>query len=41
MSDETKEMCKFDCGDGQDIPKGYVCDGWADCANMSDEAMCP
>ncbi len=32
---------KFTCDDGQTIPEASHCDGYADCADWSDELSCP
>lgn len=35
-----KKETYYDCGDGYSVPLGTVCDGYRDCYNGADEAMC-
>lgn len=35
-----KKTTYYDCGDGYSVPLGVVCDGYRDCYNGADEAMC-
>jgi hypothetical protein len=39
---ECYDACAyFDCGDGENVPKSYKCDGDPDCGNGADEEGCP
>lgn len=36
-----EECAYFQCGDGENVPKSYKCDGYPDCGNEADEEGCP
>jgi hypothetical protein len=38
--DEGCQPGEYRCGDGECLPGEWLCDGWVDCADASDEADC-